>query len=175
MISGLLKPSSGSVLLDNVEQEIYSNKYWIKKISYIQQNIFLLNESIKKNIILEREDLFNEKKFDEIKQILSLDRAFNKFSSKLETVVGDDGLFLSGGQKQLISIARALYKNSEIILFDEADSFLDSYYTLNLKDLFLKLKNRVTIVVVTHDTSLLNESFDRVFKINNHNVSQIIK
>ena len=175
LISGLLKPSSGSVLLDNVEQEIYSNKYWIKKISYIQQNIFLLNESIKKNIILEREDLFNEKKFDEIKQILSLDRAFNKFSSKLETVVGDDGLFLSGGQKQLISIARALYKNSEIILFDEADSFLDSYYTLNLKDLFLKLKNRVTIVVVTHDTSLLNESFDKVFKINNHNVSQIIK
>ena len=175
LISGLLKPSSGAVLLDNVEQEIYSNKYWIKKISYIQQNIFLLNESIKKNIILEREDLFNEKKFDEIKQILSLDRAFNKFSSKLETVVGDDGLFLSGGQKQLISIARALYKNSEIILFDEADSFLDSYYTLNLKDLFLKLKNRVTIVVVTHDTSLLNESFDRVFKINNHNVSQIIK
>ena len=174
LISGLLKPSSGSVLLDNVEQEIYSNKYWIKKISYIQQNIFLLNESIKKNITLEREDLFNEKKFDEIKQILSLDRAFNKFSSKLETVVGDDGLFLSGGQKQLISIARALYKNSEIILFDEADSFLDSYYTLNLKDLFLKLKNRVTIVVVTHDTSLLNESFDKVFKINNHNVSQII-
>ena len=175
LISGLLKPSSGLVLLDNVEQEIYSNKYWIKKISYIQQNIFLLNESIKKNITLEREDLFNEKKFDEIKQILSLDRAFNKFSSKLETVVGDDGLFLSGGQKQLISIARALYKNSEIILFDEADSFLDSYYTLNLKDLFLKLKNRVTIVVVTHDTSLLNESFDKVFKINNHNVSQIIK
>ena len=175
LISGLLKPSSGSVLLDNVEQEIYSNKYWIKKISYIQQNIFLLNESIKKNITLEREDLFNEKKFDEIKQILSLDRAFNKFSSKLETVVGDDGLFLSGGQKQLISIARALYKNSEIILFDEADSFLDSYYTLNLKDLFLKLKNRVTIVVVTHDTSLLNESFDKVFKINNHNVSQIIE
>jgi ABC-type multidrug transport system fused ATPase/permease subunit len=175
LISGLLKPTSGSVLLDNVEQRIYSNKYWIKKISYIQQNIFLLNESIKKNITLEREDLFNERKFDEIKQILSLDRAFNKFSSKLETVVGDDGLFLSGGQKQLISIARALYKNSEIILFDEADSFLDSYYTLNLKDLFLKLKNRVTIVVVTHDTSLLNESFDRVFKINNHNVSQIIK
>jgi len=175
LISGFLKPSSGSVLLDNVEQEIYSNKYWIKKISYIQQNIFLLNESIKKNITLERDDLFNEKKFYEIKQILSLDRAFNKFSSKLETVVGDDGLFLSGGQKQLISIARALYKNSEIILFDEADSFLDSYYTLNLKDLFLKLKNRVTIVVVTHDTSLLNESFDRVFKINNHNVSQIIK
>lgn len=175
LISGLLKPSSGSVLLDNIEQEIYSNKYWIKKISYIQQNIFLLNESIKKNITLESEDLFNERKFDEIKQILSLDRAFNKFTSKLETVVGDDGLFLSGGQKQLISIARALYKNSEIILFDEADSFLDSYYTLNLKDLFLKLKNRVTIVVVTHDTSLLNESFDRVFKINNRNISQIIK
>ena len=121
------------------------------------------------------QELLNERKFDEIIQILSLDRAFNKFSSKLETVVGDDGLFLSGGQKQLISIARALYKNSEIILFDEADSFLDSSYTLNLKDSFLKLKNRVTIVVVTHDTSLLNESFDRVFKINNRNISQIIK
>ena len=175
LISGLLKVTSGTVLLDGTHQEIYSNKHLIKKISYIQQNIFLLNDSIKKNITLESEDLFNERKFDEIKQILSLDRAFNKFSSKLETVVGDDGLFLSGGQKQLISIARALYKNSEIILFDEADSFLDSYYTLNLKDLFLKLKNRVTIVVVTHDTSLLNESFDRVFKINNRNISQIIK
>ena len=174
LLSGLLKQTSGSVLLDSVDQEIYSNKKWIKKISYIQQNIFLLNDSIKKNIALEK-DLFDEKKFEEINQMLSLEKAFNKFSSKLETVVGEDGLFLSGGQKQLISIARALYKNSEIIMFDEADSFLDAYYTLNLKDLFRKLKNKVTIIVITHDTSILNNSFDRIVKIENHSLVEILK
>ncbi len=172
LLSGLLKPSSGSVLIDNVEQEIYSNIYWIKEVSYIQQNIFLLNETIKKNITLEDPGLLNEQKFEEIKQILSLDKAFDKISSKLDTIVGDDGLFLSGGQKQLISIARALYKNSEIILFDEADSFLDNYYTLNLKDLFRKLKKKgITIIAVTHNTDLLNDSFDRVLKIVNHKLS----
>jgi ATP-binding cassette subfamily B protein len=101
-----------------------------------------------------------------------LEKAFNKFPHKLETIIGDDGLFLSGGQKQLISIARALYKNSELILFDEADSFLDSYYTLNLKNLFFKLKNKVTIIVVTHDTSLLSESFNQIFKIDNNALTQ---
>jgi len=174
LLSGLLKETSGSVLLDSIDQEIYSNKNWIKKISYIQQNIFLLNDSIKKNIILEKE-LFDEKKFKEINQILSLDKSFNKFNSKLETVVGEDGLFLSGGQKQLISIARALYKNSEIIMFDEADSFLDAYYTINLKDLFRKLKNKVTIIVITHDSSILDNSFDRILKIDNHSLVEILK
>jgi ABC-type multidrug transport system fused ATPase/permease subunit len=172
LLSGLLNHSSGSVFLDDVEQKIYSNKYWIKKISYIQQNIFLLNETITKNITLCDKISFDQKKFDEIKEILSLEKAFNKFPHKLETIIGDDGLFLSGGQKQLISIARALYKNSELILFDEADSFLDSYYTLNLKNLFFKLKNKVTIIVVTHDTSLLSESFNQIFKIDNNALTQ---
>jgi hypothetical protein len=62
--------------------------------------------------------------------------------------------------------AGKVYSNSKLY---------DLLVDLNLKDLFLKLKNRVTIVVVTHDTSLLNESFDRVFKIDNRNVTQIIQ
>ena len=90
---------------------------------------------------------------------------FDNLPHKLDTIVGIDGLFLSGGQKQLISVARALYKNSEIIIFDEASSALDQKYTKVLQNLLILLKGKKTIIAVTHDVRDLKIFFDNIYQI----------
>jgi ABC-type multidrug transport system fused ATPase/permease subunit len=163
--SGLLAPSSGKVIVDG-QYDIYeNNKLWLNNISYVQQNIFLINTSIKKNILLENETLSNNKKFLDICNILLLEKAFVNLPNKLDAIVGNDGLYLSGGQKQLISIARALYKDTEIILFDEANSALDKDYTNILKELIISLRGKKTFIVVTHELSYLKECFDKIYRI----------
>lgn len=169
IFSGLLKPSEGKIIIDDKEIVIHSNKSWINKISYVQQNIFLLNATIKENIVLSQDGNCNEEKFLEVSKILYLDKAFSKFELKFETIIGEDGAFLSGGQKQLISIARALYKKSEIIVFDEADSSLDVDRVINLRNTILLLKNKITIIFVTHDANLLKDCFTKIYNIENNN------
>jgi ABC-type multidrug transport system fused ATPase/permease subunit len=170
ILSGLLEPSSGKILLDN-QHDIYRNNIiWFKKLSYVQQNIFLINTTIKKNILLEQELLSDNSKFMNICNLLSLEKVFSNLPQKLDTVVGSDGLYLSGGQKQLISIARALYKNSEIIVFDEPNSALDKDYTNILKNLIISLKGKKTLIMVTHELSFLKDSFDKIYRIQSRNL-----
>ena len=95
---------------------------------------------------------------------------FSNLSLGLNTIVGNDGVNLSGGQKQIISIARALYKNSDIIVFDEANSALDENYKKILKKIIQKLKGTKTIIFVTHDLSFLENSFDKIYSINSGDI-----
>jgi ABC-type multidrug transport system fused ATPase/permease subunit len=163
--TGLLEPSKGKVIVDD-KYDIYENKkLWLNNLSYVQQNVFLINTSIKKNILLESEVLSNNKKFSDICNLLLLEKVFANLPQKLDTIVGNDGLYLSGGQKQLISIARALYKDSEVILFDEANSALDKDYSNILKKLIISLKGIKTLIVVTHELSYLKECFDKIYRI----------
>lgn len=170
IISGLVKPNAGEILIDN-NINIYENKSnWFKEINYVQQDIFLLKKTIKENIILGNVKNFDVLKFDKINKLLLLDQAFSVLNNKLETIVGVGGVNLSGGQKQIISIARALYKNGDIFLFDEPSSALDSYYQKILAKIieFLKNNNK-TIIIITHDILLFKEFANVIYKIDSGN------
>ena len=171
LLTGLIKPTTGDIFIDETKNLSETNSNWLKKISYVQQNIFLLNDSIKNNITFENKDEFNIKNYSYVKEFIDLDEAFLNLSNGLNTIIGNDGLNLSGGQKQLISIARALYKNSDIIVFDEANSALDFYYKEILKKTIQKLKGTKTIIFVTHDLSFLENSFDEVYLIESGRIS----
>ncbi len=172
IISGLLIPISGQVLIDDCVSINKIKFSWLKKISYVQQDIFLLNKTIKENILLNSDD--NDfSKFNNITELLLLNEAFERLPNKLDTIVGPTGINLSGGQRQLISIARALYKNGEVFLFDEPTSALDYDYQKVLKRVINYLKsNNKTILIITHDLNLFKEFSDSIYKIEH---SKIIK
>jgi ABC-type multidrug transport system fused ATPase/permease subunit len=167
IISGLLLPNSGQVLIDNSINIHESRSEWLKHISYVQQDVFLLNKTIKENITLNFNDSYEIEKYNLIKKMLLLEKVFIKINDKkLDANTGLAGSTLSGGQKQLISIARALYKNADIFLFDEASSALDLDYQKILKDVINYLKcNNKTIIIITHDLYLFKEFADNIFKI----------
>jgi ABC-type bacteriocin/lantibiotic exporter with double-glycine peptidase domain len=165
IISGLITPSSGEILIDN--NSVVLGKFWAKKISYIQQNIFLLNCSIKENITSTNCSNINNEKFTHIDRILNLSEIFDKMPNSLDTIVGNNEKMLSGGQRQIISIARALYKDSDLLIFDEADSAIDKNSRAALKNLLLELKGKKTILFVSHDNYFFKECFDQIYQISN--------
>jgi len=168
IVSGLLQPNNGKVLIDGDIDINISRSEWLKKISYVQQDVFLLNKTIKENITLNFNNAYNIERYNLIKKILLLDSAFQggDENNELDSVVGVAGSTLSGGQRQLISIARALYKNADIFLFDEPSSALDLDYKKILKNVISYLKsNNKTIIIITHDLSLFKEFSNKIYKI----------
>lgn len=175
LISALIQPTEGRILIDN-KFDLYSNNlFWHEKLSYVQQNIFLLNDTIKKNIVLNEDTAINNLRFEKIIKSLNLEKFFSKLPNILETKINDNGANLSGGQKQMISLARALYKNSEIIILDEPNSALDMINTELLKKVILANKNDRTIIMVTHDLTYFKDCFDKVLEVDAGNVNEILK
>jgi ABC-type multidrug transport system fused ATPase/permease subunit len=175
LISALIKPTEGKILIDD-KFDLYLNKnLWHAKLSYVQQNIFLLNDTIKNNITLNNLATINNSRFVKIVESLKLDDFFRGLPEKLETQVNNDGLNLSGGQKQMISFARALYKESEIIILDEPSSALDLINTELLREVILSIKNERTIIMVTHDKDFFYDCFNKIFEIESGRVNKLLK
>jgi ABC-type multidrug transport system fused ATPase/permease subunit len=165
LISALIKPTEGKIIIDG-KFDLYSNKvFWHKKLSYVQQNIFLLNDTIKNNIILNSNSGIDNLKYKKIVKSLNLEVFFKELPNKLDTHVISDGLNLSGGQKQMISLARALYKDSQIIILDEPTSALDSINSNLIKEVILSIKKEKTIIMVTHDKNFFCDCFDRILEL----------
>jgi len=164
IISGILSPDSGKIYIDDAILLQENNINWFKYISYVQQDVFLLNDTVKNNIILSNNYQLDDKKFNSLVDKLSLKNVFDNLVEGLNTNVGQSGSKLSGGQKQLISLARSFYKNSDILIFDEPTSALDSGYISLFKNFISNIKDK-TIIMVTHDQSLDNYYFDKVFEI----------
>jgi ATP-binding cassette, subfamily B, bacterial PglK len=164
IISGILSPDSGKIYIDDAILLQENNINWFKYISYVQQDVFLLNDTVKNNIILSNNYQLDDKKFNSLVDKLSLKNVFDNLVEGLNTNVGQSGSKLSGGQKQLISLARSFYKNSDILIFDEPTSALDTGYISLFKNFISNIKDK-TIIMVTHDQSLDNYYFDKVFEI----------
>jgi ABC-type multidrug transport system fused ATPase/permease subunit len=113
------------------------------------------------------EKKFDEKKFEKITSLLDLNLFFSNLTNGNTSVVGSDGITLSGGQKQIISIARALYKDSNIIIFDEPNSALDEEKSVLLSEVIKIVNLNKTIIVVTHDLNSFKGCFNKIFSIKN--------
>jgi len=159
---------SGDILIDN--QSIYKVK--IKslrdKISLVSQDTTLFDDTIKNNIRYAKNDVSDEEiiaaaKFSYAHEFI------DKLPNKYETVIGEDGIRLSGGEKQRLSIARAMIKKSPIILLDEATSSLDAETESKIQDaLKILTKDRTTIVIAHRLSTILNS--DQIYIIDAGNV-----
>ena len=155
----------GDIKIDN--QSIYNTKIFSlrKNISIVSQDTTLFDDTIKNNIAYANLDASDEEIIEAAK--LSYSEEFiNNLPNKYDTIIGEDGVRLSGGEKQRISIARALLKKSPIILLDEATSSLDSETEEKIqKAINILTKNRTTLVIAHRLTTILNSN--KIYVINN--------
>lgn len=164
LLSGLLKPTSGSFEVNNKNYEDLGSQ-WFKKISYVTQNVSLINDTLEKNIALGIEDhLIDKIKIKKIIDSTVLNKLVFKFQERKDQIVGERGIQISGGEKQRIGIARALYFDRDIYIFDEATNALDketeNKIMNNLKNI---LKDKI-VIFVTHKESTI-DYFDKILTL----------
>ncbi|OGV29504.1 MAG: hypothetical protein A3E88_00205 [Legionellales bacterium RIFCSPHIGHO2_12_FULL_35_11] len=157
IIMGLIEPTSGKLLVDNCEISTQNSRAWQKNIAHVPQNIFLANTSIAENIAF---GIPNEKIDLQRVEKAAIQAEAHEFIIKTvnqyQTNVGEKGIRLSGGQKQRIGLARALYKNAQILCLDEATSALDNATEQNVMHSINNLDNNLTIFIIAHRTTTLN-------------------
>ncbi len=166
IISGLLHQYNGEITID--EKKVHNiKKFWKNSISYVGQKNYLFSETIAKNIALESEDnMINKKKITDILKICRLEK-FN-----LESKVEEMGKNLSGGESQRISIARAMYNEPSFLIFDEATNSLDKKVEKEILDLLISLKNKVTIILISHDTKVVDYC-ENIYEIKNKTLNKL--
>jgi ABC-type multidrug transport system fused ATPase/permease subunit len=165
IITGVKEPTKGGILYDDKHLTDFQNKLF-KNISYIPQSVFLFDDTIKNNITFYTKN-FNNKKFHEAIKIAKLESYVKKLPNKEETIVGEVGKKISGGEKQRIGLARAIYHNPDILILDEATSAIDKNTE---KEIFINLQNYVQkdkiLIFVSHKESLLDFSNKTIRIIN---------
>ena len=168
LIMGFRNPNKGNIIIDN-QYDLRSKKNlnsWKVKIGYVPQKMTLLDDTIINNITLNFDNKKNNnlKKINEIIEICCLKNFLDNTKNGLNTIIGENGSKISGGEIQRICIARALYNNPEFLILDEATSALDKETEILLIKNLFKLKK--TIVFISHKLSSL-KGCDRIFKIEN--------
>ncbi len=154
LICGLIEPSRGEITIN--DYKINNNYFWQSKIGIVPQEVYLLDDTIKKNIAFG----VNEKNIDNVSLLKSLENSdLNHFvkemKNDLETVIGEQGSLISGGQRQRIGIARALYLNPKVLIFDEATTALDKDTEKNILETIIKIKKDTTIIIVSHNLEVM--------------------
>ena len=159
----LLNPTSGKLLIDG---NFVRNEYirsWQNIIGYVPQKFFLFNDTIYNNLVIGRENInVSKEAVNKIIQITGLKNFIDGLPDKLETVVNNNGINFSGGEKQKIVIARALMHDPEILIFDEATSALDPSAENIINNIIKELKGKKTIISVTHKITTI-QNCDNIF------------
>ena len=164
-LTGLLIPQKG-ILKINEKTENFKQLENLS-IAYIPQKLFFLDDTIRNNITLsfENEEI-DENLFQRALNMSQLKNSVNNFPKKLDTVIGENGAKISGGQGQRIAIARAIYHNKKILILDESTSALDIETEKEIINELVNLRKNFTLIIISHRLSTL-DSCDAVYNLNN--------
>lgn len=164
IILGLLEPQEGKVLIDG--NDIYHMGKQLGKImGYVPQTVYLTDDTIRNNVAfgIEGSDIDDDKVWDALEQA-QLKQFVKNLNQGLDTFVGDRGVRFSGGQRQRIAIARALYENPDIIIFDEATAALDNETELAVMESIHALQGYKTIIIIAHRLTTIKDC-DEIYEI----------
>jgi len=158
ILLGLLTPTGGAIRVDNEVICERNLTQWQAKVGFVPQDIFLIDDTIRANIAFG----IPPSEIDEARVANAIDLAqlsplLESLEDGLSTVVGEKGVRLSGGQRQRLGIARALYRNPEILILDEATSALDGMTEAAVMGAIQTLKNKVTLIIIAHRVTTLTE------------------
>jgi ATP-binding cassette subfamily B protein len=156
ILMGLIPPTKGHLLVDDTPITESNLRNWQNKIAHVPQAIFLTDKSISENIAFGiSKDKIDYDRVKKVAELAQLSATIERWPNTYATLVGERGVRLSGGQRQRIGIARALYKQSEVIVLDEATSALDSATEAEVMTAVESLSKDLTLVIVAHRLSTL--------------------
>ena len=171
ILTGLIKPAKGEILVDGKKLESDS---WQNICGYVSQNLFFYNDTLAKNIAFgEPEENIDYNKIKSCINISQLNDFVKKNPQGVRTIIGENAIKMSGGQRQRLAIARALYRNPEILILDEATNALDETLQLNIVQALKNFKPQMTIVLVSHDKKLINLC-SNIFELKSKKIKQNI-
>lgn len=170
LLLGLYKPKYGAIFFDEFNFDEINLKSVRNLIGYVPQEPFLYNTSIKNNLLWSNPKI-SEKNISNALELANADEFIKNLPDKIDTIVGDRGNKLSGGQKQRLALARALLANPKILVLDEATSHLDVESERLITKSISKIKNRMTIIIITHKLNI-NLDADYVYVIDQGSVTE---
>lgn len=166
ILLGLLDIQTGGVYADGVSiKENYRS--WLKNVGYIPQMIFMLDDTIRKNVAfgIAGEEIDEERLWEVLKEA-QLDEFVKSLPEGADTSIGERGIRISGGQRQRIGIARALYYDPEVLILDEATSALDNDTEAAIMDSINSLHGRKTLIIIAHRLQTI-EKCDMIYRVEN--------
>lgn len=164
LLTGLFPPTAGRMLVDGRPMDVALREGWIRRIGYVPQSPFLLNASIAENVAFSHwGSTVDRERVRQCCRMAAMDFV-DDLDQNIDTVIGERGVRLSGGQVQRVAIARALYNDPQFILFDEATSALDGAAEQAIQQTINSLRAHMTLVVVAHRLSTV-EACDYVYWI----------
>ncbi len=167
MIVGLIPPVSGHILIDGRKLKDIDKSSFQSRIGYVTQEPVIFNDSIFNNVTFwDQPTEQNISRFWEALRLAAITDFVYQQENRENTVLGNNGIVISGGQKQRLSIARELYKEVDILVMDEATSALDSQTELAIKQQLDSLKGKYTIIIIAHRFSTI-KSADRIVLMKN--------
>ena len=165
-----MDPQEGEIVADGVDvKQNYAS--WLSKIGYIPQTIFMIDDTIKNNIafgVPERE--IEEERVWEVLEEAQLADHIRSLPNGINTGIGEKGVRMSGGQRQRLGIARALYHNPEILVFDEATSALDNDTEAAIMESINHFRGKKTMVIIAHRLGTIKDC-DLVYKVDNGRIT----
>ena len=165
IILGLLYPKNGSIKISN---DVIKDKFYLKNASLVPQSSFFINSTIRENLIfaLDNKDKISDNDIFEVLDKVKLTEKVKSLSSGLNSIIGERGSSLSGGQLQRLSIARALLRETDLLILDESTNAIDKETEKRILDSIFSIYKNKCLILISHDINLLKRC-DHVYEINN--------
>jgi ATP-binding cassette, subfamily C, bacterial len=157
LVMGLIAPDSGGIMVDGAPLEPEAVRRWREQIGYVAQDTFLFHDTVRANLLWARPGA-TEEDLREALRLASADVFIRRLPRGLETVIGDRGVLLAGGERQRLALARSLLRRPALLILDEATSSLDSENERQIQHAIDRLHGRITILVITHRLSTIRDA-----------------
>ena len=174
LILGLISPSSGNLVADDQLIDESNLLGWRSLLGYVPQEVYLMDDTLMRNVAFGLNDEeIDDGRVIEVLKMAQLENFLQNNSDGLQMMLGERGVRISGGQKQRVGIARALYHDPKILVFDESTSSLDSRTEREILQTLQPLKGNKTFIIIAHHETAL-EGCDLIYRIEDGNLSRVM-